>query len=418
MRAQRQAYLQKLIAKRHNTQIKVVTGVRRCGKSFLLKTLFCEYLLADGVSPEQIVVIELDDDRFEELRDKKALREYVEKRCSDSERQYYVIIDEIQMAPAFEGTVISLNNHPNYDVYITGSNSEFLSKDISSRFRDRGYEIRVHPLSYMEFYETFSGDKHFALRDYLTFGGMPYLLGESDEREKIRYLGDLIKKTYLADVVERHHLRLAEELGALFDVLCSTTGSLVNPARLAGTLLADRHIKIDNETIFRFIGYLEDAFLFETAKRYNIKGRQYLNTPQKYYPEDVGLRNARLNFRQMDRGFGIETVVYNELRARGYLVDVGMLECRERNHDGTQVYKQKEVDFIARLASKEYYLQIMEQLPEGAHGINEYSNLVQVPGAFRKIAVINEPFRAFTDANGILNISLEEFLLHQDSLEW
>ena len=417
MEAKREFYLNKLIQKRHNPLIKMITGIRRCGKSYLLKTLYRHYLKEQGVKDEQIVIIELDDDRFEELRDKKALREYIEKRCPDDNIQYYVIIDEVQIVKDFEGTIISLNNHTNYDVYITGSNSEFLSKDISTRFKDRGTEIRIHPLSYKEFFEVYEGDKHFALRDYLTFGGMPYLLNESDEKEKINYLVSLINITYLTDVVERNHIRLPEELSNLFDLLCSTTGSLVSPSSLAGTLLAEKHIKIDSETVFSYLGYLEDAFIFESARRFNIKRKQYLSTPFKYYPEDVGLRNARIRFRQQDDGFGIENVVYNELRCRGYLVDVGMLETRERNTEGRQVYKQKEVDFIARLASKEYYIQVMDQIPSDKHGNNEFENLKKVPGSFRKIAVIHSSFHSYTDENGILIISLEEFLLNQDSLQ-
>ena len=417
MQANRTAYLKRLIQKRNNPYIKIITGIRRCGKSYLLKNLYRKYLNSVGIKDEQIIVVELDDDRFEELRERKALREYIEKRCNNENLQYYILIDEIQIVKGFEGTVISLNNHPNYDIYITGSNSEFLSKDISTRFKDRGSEIRIHPLSYSEFYEIYEGDKHFALQDYLAFGGMPYLINEQDEIEKIRYLTDLINKTYLTDVVERNNVKLPEELGALFDLLCSTTGSLVNPNSLAGTLLAEKHIKIDNETVFSYIGYLENAFIFETAKRFNIKGKQYLTTPFKYYPEDVGLRNARINFRQQDLGFGIETVVYNELRIRGYLVDVGLLETRERNRENKQVYKQKEVDFIARLASKEYYIQVMNQLPSEQHKINEYDSLLKIPGSFKKLAIINTPFKAFTDQNGILNISLEEFLLNQSSLD-
>ena len=416
MQSKRDVYLARLIQKKHNPYIKIVTGIRRCGKSYLLKTLFYEHLLAQGVSREQIVIIELDDDRFEELRDRKALREYVEAHAADEQRQYYIIIDEVQLIENFEGTIISLNNHPNYDVYISGSNSEFLSKDISTRFKDRGVEIRVHPLSYAEFYEVYDGDKRFALNEYLTFGGMPYLLNETDEAEKMRYLTNLIDQTYLTDVVKRNHVRLPEELSALFDVLCSATGSYVNPSSLMGTLLAEKHIKIDSETVFSYIQYMENAFLFETAKRYNIKGKGYLTTPFKYYPEDVGLRNARIRFRQLDRGFGIETAVYNELRRRGFLVDVGMLETRERNSEGKQVYKQKEVDFIARMASREYYIQVMDRAPDGQHGENEYDSLKKVPGSYRKIAVINETFKAYTDENGILIISLEEFLLNQDSM--
>lgn len=416
MLAQRNLYLNRLIQKKHNPYIKIVTGVRRCGKSFLLKTLFYDHLRSQGVSKDQIIIVEMDDDRFEELRDKKALREFIENKADDQSRQYYIIIDEVQIVKDFEGTIISLNNHLNYDVYITGSNSKFLSKDISTRFKDRGVELRIHPLSYAEFYEVYEGDKRFALNEYLTYGGMPYLLNEHDEAEKMRYLSGLIDRTYLTDVVERNNIRLFEELSALFDVLCSTTGSLVNPNSLAGTLIAEKHVKISNETIFLYLKCMEDAFLFESVKRFDIKGKEYLTTPFKCYSEDVGLRNARINFRQMDKGFGIETVVYNELRSRGYAVDIGMLETRERNKDGRQVKKQKEVDFIARLGSREYYIQVMNSIPDGQHGENEYDSLIKVPGSFKKIAVINQNFKTYWDENGIMIISLEEFLLNQDSL--
>lgn len=288
--------------------------MRHCGKSYLLKCLYAEYLRGEGVSDEQMIVIELDDDRFENLCDKKALCEYVEEQASDENVQYYIILDEIQMVDEFEGTVISLNNHANYDVYITGSNSRFLSKDISTRFKDRGVEIRIYPLSYSEFYGAYKVDKRFALQEYLTYGGMPRLFDEPDEASKMRYLNNLITQTYLSDVVERNVVRLPEEMGALFDALCSTTGSLVNPSGVTGTLQAEKHVEVTDKTVYAYIQYLEDAFLFERARRYSIKGKAYLKTPAKYYPEDVGLRNARINFRQNDIGFGIENVVYNELR--------------------------------------------------------------------------------------------------------
>lgn len=416
MRVAREKYLNKLIQKRHNPYIKIITGIRRCGKSYLLKELYREYLLSEGVKEDHIVIIELDDDRFEELRDKKKLREYVEQQCTDNDEWYYIMIDEVQLAKDFEGSVVSLNNHKNYDVYISGSNSEFLSGDISTRFRDRGVEIRIHPLSYSEFYEAYEGDKHFALRDYLYFGGMPYLVNETDEHEKLRYLSGLVENTYLRDVIERNKVKNQNELGELFDVLCSTTGSLVNPSSLANTMMSLKHTKLDVETIHKYMKYLENAFIFEEAKRFNIKGKKYISQTFKMYPEDVGLRNARINFRQIDIGFGIECVVYNELRSRGYLVDVGILETRERNTEGKQIYKQKEIDFVARDASKEYYIQVMDKMPEGTHGHNEYDNLLKVPGAFRKIAIVNEPIRLFVDENGITFISLEEFLLNDNSL--
>lgn len=411
----RDLYLDKLISKMHSSHIKIITGIRRCGKSYLLKNIFVDYLQKQGVQNDQIIIIELDDDKFEELRDKKKLREYVENKASE-DKQYYIIIDEVQMAEGFEGTIISLNNHPNYDVYITGSNSRFLSKDIFTGFKDRGIEIRIHPLSYSEFYNNYVGDKHFALSEYLLYGGMPYLMSEDDENEKMQYLVSLIKSTYLTDVVERNKVKLPEEMSAVFDVLCSATGLLVNPTGIAGTLLADKHIKIDNETVYSYIQYFEDAFLFEKSRRFNIKGKAYLNSPAKYYPEDVGLRNARINFRQNDIGFAIENVVYNELRLRGYLVDVGLLETRERNESGKQIYKQKEVDFIARKGSKEFYIQVMDRIPDGTHGDNEYDSLRKVPGSFKKIAIINVPFKAYTNDEGLLFVSLEEFLLNTDSL--
>ena len=413
----RDEYLNQLVQRRHSPYVKIVTGVRRCGKSYLLKNLYRDWLRSQGVRDEQVIVVELDDDRFEDQRDRKALREYVEDRAPDEATQYYVILDEIQMVDAFEGAVISLNNHPNYDVYITGSNSKFLSRDISARFKDRGTEIRVHPLSYREFYEAYAGDKRFALQEYLTYGGMPHLFDEPDEASKMRYLEGLISQTYLSDVVERNDVRLPEEMAALFDVLCSTTGSLVSTRGLAGTLQAERHVKITDDTVCAYIKHLEDAFLFERARRYDIKGKGYLKTPAKYYPEDVGLRNARINFRQNDIGFGIENVVYNELRRRGYAVDVGMLECRERNEEGRQVYKQREVDFVARLGSREYYVQVMDRVPSGRHGENEYESLRKVPGSFRKLAVVNSPFKEYVNEDGILVISLEEFLLNQGSLD-
>lgn len=416
MKIARDGYLTQLIQRRRSPYIKIITGVRRCGKSYLLKRLYAEYLHSEGVNDEQMIVIELDDDRFENLRSKRALREYVEEQASDEGIQYYIILDEIQMVDEFEGAVISLNNHANYDVYITGSNSRFLSKDISTRFKDRGVEIRVHPLSYSEFYGAYEGDKRFALQEYLTYGGMPHLFDEPDEASKMRYLDNLITQTYLSDVVERNDVRLPEEMGALFDVLCSITGSLVNPSGIAGTLRAQKHVKVTDKTVYAYIQHFEDAFLFECARRYSIKGKAYLKTPAKYYPEDVGLRNARINFRQNDIGFGIENVVYNELRTRGYAVDVGMLECRESGNGGKLLYKQLEVDFVARLGSREYYIQVMDRMPSGEHGNNEYDSLRKVPGSFRKIAVVNTPFKAYVNDDGILVVSLEEFLLNRDSL--
>lgn len=412
----RDYYLNQLISKRHSSKIKIITGLRRSGKSFLLNTLYRNYLLDNGVSSEQIIIVELDDEKNEHLLEKGKLREYIESLASKENIQYYIILDEIQLVDNFVRAVNSLNKHGNYDLYITGSNSKFLSKDINDEFKDRGTEINVRPLSYSEFYAAYFKDKRFALNEYLKYGGMPGIFEEEDEKSKVKYLENLMKKVYVDDIRKNIKTDLIDELSATVDALCSVTGNLTNPLNMVHYLSSEKKIKIDNETITRFFEGITDAFLFDQVKRYNIKGKDYLNTPSKFYCQDIGLRNIRLNFRENNQGFLIENAVYNELKTRGYSVDVGFLEKRKKNKEGKYVYVQCEVDFIARLSSKEYYIQIMDKIPENKHLNNEYDALLSVPGSFKKIIVINEPIISYTNDMGILVISLEEFLLNQNSL--
>ena len=413
----RDYYLNQLIEKRHSSKVKIITGLRRSGKSYLLTEIYKNYLLNNGVSLDQIVIVELDDEKNDNLLIKGELRKYVESIANDASKQYYIILDEIQVVEDFVRAVNSLNKHSNYDVYITGSNSKFLSKDINDEFKDRGVEINVRPLSYSEFYDAFSGDKHFALQQYLRFGGMPALFEEKTEQGKIRYLDNLMKKVYVDDIRKNINTNLIEELSATVDALCSVTGSLTNPLNMSNYLKSEKKIKIDNETISKFFKGIIDAFLFDEVKRYNIRGLNYLNTPSKFYCQDIGLRNVRLNFREPNEGFLIENTLYNELKTRGYIVDVGFIERKIKNKLSDWVYAQCEVDFIVRRGSKEYYIQVMDDVPEGKHKNNEYDSLLAVPGSFKKIVVINKPLLGYTNKDGVLIVSLEEFLLNQNSLD-
>lgn len=413
----RDYYLNQLIEKRHSSKVKIITGLRRSGKSFLLTKLYRNYLQDSGVKNEQIIVVELDDEKNDKLLLKGELRKYIESIATDDSMQYYIMLDEIQEVEDFVRAVNSLNKHDNYDIYITGSNSKFLSKDINDEFKDRGTEINVRPLSFSEFYESYDGDKRFALQQYLRFGGMPGLFEEKTDQGKIRYLSNLMNKVYVDDIKKNINTNLVDELSATVDALCSITGNLTNPLNMANYLKSEKKIKIDNETISKFFTGIKDAFLFDEAKRYNIKGMSYLNTPSKYYCQDIGLRNVRINFREPNEGFLIENTVFNELKTRGYIVDAGFVERKIKNKLGNWVYAQCEVDFIVRSGSKEYYIQIMDGVPQGKHLNNEYDSLLAVPGSFKKLVVINKPLLSYTNRDGILIISLEEFLLNQNSLD-
>ena len=413
----RDSYLNQLIEKRDSSKIKIVTGLRRCGKSFLLSILYKEYLIKQNIQENQIIIVELDDEKNDPLLQKGALRTYIENIANDKNKKYYIILDEIQLVDDFVRSVNSLNKHANYDIYITGSNSKFLSHDINDEFKDRGTEIQIRPLSFSEYYNAYEGDKNFALKDYMRFGGMPGLFEEKTDMAKEKYLNNLMTKVYIDDIRKRLNTKLIDELSSIVDLLCSTTGNLTNPLNISNCLLSEKKIKISHETVVSFLEAITNAYLFDHVKRYNIKGKSYLNTPSKYYCEDVGLRNVRLNFREQNQGFLIENILFNELKTRGYNVDVGFLEKKVKNKQSKWVYAQSEVDFIVRTNSKEYYIQIVDKIPTGKHESNEYDALLSVPGSFKKILVVNDNIISYTNDMGILIISLEEFLLNKNSID-
>lgn len=413
----RDRYLNQLIERIGTSKIKIITGLRRSGKSYLLNTIFTNYLLSKGVDKSHIIFIELDDEKNEYLLEKGKLREYIENIASDDNAQYYIILDEIQLVENFVRAVNSLNKHKNYDLYITGSNSKFLSKDINDEFKDRGTEINIRPLSFSEFYPAYKGEKKDALNYYLVYGGMPGLFEEPNDLAKKEYLDRLMKKVYIDDIRKNINTGLIDELSATVDALCSVTGNLTNPLNMTHYLKSNKNIKIDNETVARFFEGIKDAFLFDEVKRFNIKGLKYLNTPSKFYCRDIGLRNVRLNFREQNKGFLIENCVYNELKTRGYDVDVGFIEKKFKDKNGKWQYKQNEVDFIARKYDKQYYIQVVDKMPKDGHEENEYESLRSVPGSFKKLLVVNDNFIEYTNNDGILIISLEKFLLDNRSLD-
>lgn len=412
----RDLYLNQLIAKRNSSKVKIITGLRRSGKSYLLSKLYVNYLISHGVKQKNIILIELDDIKNDYLLKKGAVVTYIEKIANKPNEKYYIFLDEIQLMEDFVRSVNSLNKHDNYDIYITGSNSKFLSKDINDEFKDRGSEINVRPLSFSEFYPAYRGDKKDALKEYLKFGGMPGLFEEESEVSKIKYLNNLMNKVYIDDVKRNVNTPLVDELSSTVDALCSVTGSLTNPTNLANYLHSNKKIKINYQTVEKFFNGLTDAFLFDKVYRYDIKGKQYLNTPYKFYCEDIGLRNARINFREPNQGFLIENAIYNELKTRGYLVDVGFYTKKILGKNNKRTNRQVEVDFIARFADKEYYIQVVDEIPSGKHKNNEYDALLGIRQNFKKIIVINKSFNSFTNEDGILIISLEDFLINRDSL--
>lgn len=402
---------------KHSSKVKIITGLRRSGKSFLLSTLYKNYLINSGVKENQIILIELDDGKYESFLHNSGLIEYVEKHATNKKIQYYIFLDEIQLVDNFVRIVNSLNKHANYDIYITGSNSRFLSKDINDEFKDRGSEINIRPLSFSEYYPYFKGDKRFALQTYLKYGGMPGLFEEKTDIAKEKYLNNLMRKVYIDDIRKNINTNLRDELSSTVDALCSVTGSLTNPNNMANYLKSNKHIKINHETIDKFFEGITDAFLFDKVLRYDIKGKEYLDTIAKYYCEDIGLRNVRLNFRENNQGFLIENALYNELMMREYRVDVGSYRTKIKNKNGKWVYSLCEVDFVARKGSKEYYIQVMNKIPQGKHLDNEYNALIKVRSSFKKIVVINQPLVSYTNDDGVLVISLEEFLIKKDSLD-
>lgn len=408
----RDTYLQKLIDRRENGEIKVITGPRRCGKSWLLKHIYRDYLIADGVPPEDIIIISFDeDDGLDgvELTDKENLKAFLYSRIASSSRMYYVFLDEVQQVDGFERIVNGLNARDNVDVYVTGSNSKMLSKDINTIFRGRGDEVRVSPFSFKEFCTGRSESVSELWQEYYTYGGMPALLNRNTPAQKAAYLQRLWAKTYLSDVVDRNHIRNRVALDALTDSLCSAIGSLSNPNKIKNSLLSIQNVKIDVSTVGSYIECLEDAYLFEGARRYDIKGKRYYESLAKYYCVDVGLRNARLNFRQQEITHIMENVIYNELRSRDYLVDVGIIESREMT-GGKSTLKQYEVDFIATDGIDKFYIQSAYALDTEEKKEQELRSLKKIGDSFRKIVILGNDIATYTDEAGITYMGLFQFL--------
>lgn len=415
----RQVYLQKLIARRGNGEIKIVTGSRRCGKSWLLKKIYKDYLLSDGVPEENIIIVSFDTDEDvdgNDLTNPAALKKFLYSKIKDEEIDYYVFLDEIQMVEGFERIVNGLNARDNVDVYITGSNSKFLSSDINTILRGRGDEIRVYPFSFKEFSANRSEAISELWKEYYTYGGMPALCNHRTPEQKIAYLQRLWSKTYIDDVVERNNVKNRQALECLVDSLCSAIGSLTNPGKMRNTMQSVAHIKVEPETVTSYMEYLENAFLFEGARRYNVKGRKYYESIKKFYVVDVGLRNARLNFRQQEITHIMENVIYNELRIRGYLVDVGVVESRQMI-GGVSEYKQLEVDFIATDGMDKYYIQSAYSLSDEAKRKQELASLKKIDDSFRKIIIVGNDIATYTDENGFVFMGLFQFLKNEGILK-
>ena len=393
--------------------MKIITGPRRSGKSWLLNRIFKDYLLEKGVAEDNIIIVSFDMDDDEEtgdLTDRQALKSYLYSRITDDTTPYYIILDEVQEVEGFEKLVNGLNARDNVDVYITGSNSHFLSSDIKTIFRGRGDEVKVWPFSFREFCTDRTEPVSELWKEYYTYGGMPGLLRQRTSEQKVAYLQRLWNKTYLDDVVERHKVKNREALSALADALCSSVGSLTNPNRISNVMRSVQNTKIDSETVSNYIGYLEEAFLFEGAKRYNIKGNKYFESIKKYYSVDVGLRNAKLNFRQQEITHIMENVIYNELRMRGYAVDVGVVEAREMRN-GKSEYIQYEIDFIASNGRDKYYIQSAFSLDSEEKRQQELRSLLKVDDSFQKIVITGSDIAAYTDDKGIRFMGLFQFLL-------
>lgn len=411
----RDLYLKRLIERRENGLIKVVTGIRRCGKSYLLFRLYRRWLTESGVDPSRIIEVSLDDDDFEDLRDRKKLSAWIKERITDDD-MWYVFLDEVQLCPNFESVLNGLIRRSNVDVYVTGSNSKFLSSDILTEFRGRGDEVRVYPLSFAEYAPAYHGSVYDAWKDYYTYGGLPFILSRKSDELKSGYLTSLCRELYLKDIENRYNLRGDNVMPVLLNVLASATGSLTNPTRLANTFKS-KGMTVTDKTIVTYIGYLLDAFFISKAERYDIKGKKYIASPFKYYFTDTGLRNAQLNFRQQEENHIMENILYNELLVRGYNVDVGIVEHAERNADGKVVRKRLEVDFVCNKGSQRYYVQSAFSIPDHAKMEQEQNALVRIDDSFKKIIVVRDGIKLWRNEKGIVIMGIMDFLLNQNSLD-
>ena len=416
MVVKRDDYLNKLISKKHNGLIKVVTGVRRCGKSYLLFNLFKEYLLSEGVDKKHIIEIAFDAFENKQFQDPYVLMPYLKDQIAD-DGMYYVLLDEVQLLGEFEAVLNSLIRMENVDVYVTGSNARFLSKDVITEFRGRGDEIHMFPLSFSEFMSVYSGTKQDGWNEYMLYGGLPLVLRFEKPEEKITFLKSLFEETYISDIVGRHKIRNRAELEELLNILSSAIGSLTNPTKLSATFKSVKQKTISKATITRYIEYLCDAFLIDSAVRYDVKGKKYIDTPVKYYFTDMGLRNARLNFRQLEETHTMENIIFNELKIRGFNVDIGVVVVNGRGKDGSSVRKQYEIDFVCNKGSKRYYIQSAYAIPDQAKMEQEQRSLMMTGDAFKKIIITKDAPAPYYNESGVLIMSIFDFMLNPDSLE-
>jgi len=416
MEIRRDIYLNKLISKRHNGLIKVVTGIRRCGKSYLLFNLFREYLVNEGVTENHIIEIAFDAFENKMYRDPEVLFPYLMEKISN-DGMYYVLLDEVQMLDDFESVLNSLGRKQNVDVYVTGSNAKFLSKDIITEFRGRGDEVHMYPLTFREFMSVYDGDRQQGFRDYVLFGGIPLVLGFETADQKSDFLKALFEETYISDITGRNNIRNKAELEELLNILSSAIGSLTNPSKLSATFKSVKNKTISKETIIKYIDYLKDSFLIDSAIRYDIKGKKYINTPSKYYFTDMGLRNARLNFRQVEETHAMENIIFNELKVRGYNVDVGVVVINEVDKNGKKIRKQLEVDFVCNKGSKRFYIQSAYALPDKEKMEQEQRSLINTGDGFKKIIITKDAVAPLYNEEGILVMSIYDFLLNPDSMD-
>lgn len=429
MEIKRDKYLKKLVSKRNNGLIKVITGIRRCGKSYLLFNLYYDYLIRDGVTEDCIISVPLDDDDYIEYCNPQKLSEYIKSKITDSNKQYYVFIDEAQYAITKEemknpdvpirlyGVLNGLLRKKNVDVYVTGSNSKFLSSDILTEFRGRGDEIHIAPLAFSEYYPASGKDKYEAWQEYLFYGGLPHILAEPDNESKEAYLERLNSEIYIRDIVERYDIRDAAGMETLMKVIASAIGSLSNAQKISDTFNSSGDKSISMPTISNYLKYLTESFVIQKGERYDIKGRKYIGTPSKYYYTDLGLRNALLNFRQFEETHLMENAIYNELIYRGYKVDVGVVEIRV-DENGKKARKQLEVDFVVNQGSKRYYIQSAYALPNQEKVEQEQASLIKIPDSFKKIIITSGNFPVWRNDQGITIIGLFDFLLNDDSLDY
>ena len=416
MRIERKLYLDKVVESRHNGMIKIITGVRRSGKSFLLFDLFADWLEAEGVSSDHIIKIDLENRRNKSLRNPDNLLEFIDSQMIDKE-MYYILIDEIQLVDEFEDVLNSYLKIKNADVYVTGSNARFLSKDVITTFRGRGEEIKVFPLNFREFMSVTDKNTELAFEEFMTYGGLPQVLEYKSEERKAEYLKALFAETYITDIKERYNVKHDEELEILLDVISSNIGCLTNPSKLANTFQSEKKVKLSDKTIKNYLDYICDSFLVEKSQRYDIKGKKYIDTPYKYYFVDLGLRNARLNFRQLEKTHMMENIIYNELRVRGFNVDVGIVPLVIRDENGNQKRVSYEVDFVANKGNRRYYIQSAYRLDSDEKVAQEQNSLRNVDDSFKKIVIVGNPILVERDNNGITTMSVYDFLLKENSLE-